>query len=142
MWGGGRRERERERILICCHNDPHGHIHIKFQGQDDRGGGRGNPHTHPPTDPLTHQPTHPPTDPLTHLHTHPPTHPPTEGGLVPADQVDMEAEEDRGGEAKHGRDEEAEDDLELVRWVVVDHVFLEGEEYGGVGVEVTMMGER
>ena len=54
----------------------------------------------------------------------------------------MEAEEDRGGEAKHGRDEEAEDDLELVRRVVVDHVFLEGEEYEGVGVEVTVMGER
>ena len=54
-----------------------------------------------------------------HVHTH------TESSSVPADQVDMEPEEDGGRETKHGRQKIAEDDLELVRRTVMEHITLQ-----------------
>ena len=54
-----------------------------------------------------------------HVHTHTYVHTRTESSSVPADQVDMESEEDGGRETKHGRQKIAEDDLELVRRTVM-----------------------
>ena len=59
------------------------------------------------------------------MRTHTHAHTRTESSSVPADQVDVEPEEDGGRETKHGRQKIAEDDLELVRRTVMEHITLQ-----------------